>query len=693
MAKFKFQQIVAALLIAVFSVGTLANTTILGAPAAQEMLESSTVAGVAPAQNDPQIWLGLAAETPGGTITLNVDWNRLDAAVSGLQVYVLTQTQVDSIGDKKLSNNNTAAGNPVPGGSSNQRTLSFKTVGDAKYTLVIANDSTSDAEFVITAKGGVISDGSGQVTDPNATATAESEEAADGEATDDAAAEDDAAVDETATPEATDEEADADADATATPEVAATETVTTTDTTTDTVEATATPEADVMMTEPGVVEAKELKGELPEKDDQHFFALEPSENNGAIELSLLAEPQDNAEISRRLNFWVLNTAGFEKYRDPSNNEQPSNYAIAAGNLDTLTGTSERTASFKASGFGPYTVIVYNNSRVPGTYTLRVDGGILIDDSGQSMTAQMPISGTVASTTTVAAGDTTAAATDDASDADADTDAATTGTREGEPGGTYTVQSGDTLGLIARDIYGQVSVYQAICAFNGIADCNRIEVGDVIRLPTQAEIDANATAPVVAATPEVEATATPEASTEVTTTVEITDTTDVTTTAAITETAAVTSTETTTTTTAPAEGESASGGLTIAEAISSEGSGFSTLAQALERAGLTAALNGPGPLTLFAPTDAAFAALGPGIVDQLPLQTLTDVLLFHVLAGQVVSTDIFDQMEAVTQQGKSVRFEVDGDTVKVNGANIVVKDVLGSNGVIHVIDAVIQPPQE
>ncbi|NJN84682.1 MAG: fasciclin domain-containing protein, partial [Caldilineaceae bacterium] len=76
-----------------------------------------------------------------------------------------------------------------------------------------------------------------------------------------------------------------------------------------------------------------------------------------------------------------------------------------------------------------------------------------------------------------------------------------------------------------------------------------------------------------------------------------------------------------------------------------------------------------------------------------LQTLTDVLLFHVLAGQVMSTDIFDQMEAVTQQGKSLRFEVDGDSVKVNGANLVVKDVLGSNGVIHVIDAVIQPPQE
>ncbi|NJN81768.1 MAG: fasciclin domain-containing protein, partial [Caldilineaceae bacterium] len=124
-------------------------------------------------------------------------------------------------------------------------------------------------------------------------------------------------------------------------------------------------------------------------------------------------------------------------------------------------------------------------------------------------------------------------------------------------------------------------------------------------------------------------------------------------------------------------------MTIAEAISSEGSGFSTLAQALERAGLSAALNGPGPLTLFAPTDAAFAALGAGIVDQLPLQTLTDVLLFHVLAGQVMSTDIFDQMEAVTQQGKSLRFEVDGDSVKVNGANLVVKDVLGSNGVIHV----------
>ncbi|NJN81769.1 MAG: LysM peptidoglycan-binding domain-containing protein [Caldilineaceae bacterium] len=547
MAKSKFQQVVAALLIAllaVASVGTLAGATVYGAPAAQEMLESGTVAGVAPANNDPQIWLGLVADTPGGTIKLDIDWNRMDAAVNGLQVYVLTQEQVNSIGDRQLNNNNTAAGNPVSDGSSNQQTLTFKTVGDAKYTIVVSNGSSSDAEFVIKATGGTISDGSGQVIDPTAEETTEADETATDETAEDEAT-------ETVTPEADEEDADETPTATATPEVAASDEVTGTETITptETVEVTTTESSDVMMMEPGVVEAKELKGELPEQDDQHFFGLEPSENNGAVKLSLLAEPQDNAEISRRLNFWVLDAAGLETYRDPSTSESPSNYAIAAGNLDTLTGTSERTANFKASGFGPYTVIVYNNSRVPGTYTLRVDGGILIDDSGQSLTAQMSVSSTVATTSTV-----TTTSTVSADDTATDDTTTETATREGEPGGTYTVQSGDTLGLIARDIYGQVSVYQAICAFNGIADCNRIEVGDVIRLPTQAEIDAGTTAPATpapAATPEP--VATPEASAEVTTTVEVTDTVAVTDTAAITETTGVTTTETTTaTTTAPTD---------------------------------------------------------------------------------------------------------------------------------------------
>jgi uncharacterized surface protein with fasciclin (FAS1) repeats len=125
-------------------------------------------------------------------------------------------------------------------------------------------------------------------------------------------------------------------------------------------------------------------------------------------------------------------------------------------------------------------------------------------------------------------------------------------------------------------------------------------------------------------------------------------------------------------------------------------GFSTLIQALEAANLTAALEGAGPFTIFAPTDAAFAGLPAGALDQLlanPTGQLTQILLFHVLPGSVMSEDIDNGMQATTQQGKPVGFEVAGSAIKVNGATVTVPDITASNGVVHAIDTVILPPPD
>ena len=105
---------------------------------------------------------------------------------------------------------------------------------------------------------------------------------------------------------------------------------------------------------------------------------------------------------------------------------------------------------------------------------------------------------------------------------------------------------------------------------------------------------------------------------------------------------------------------------------------------------------PAPSRYFAPTDAAFDALPAGAMDQLmsnPTGQLTQILLFHVLPGEVMSDDISDGMQATTQQGKPVNFEVLDDGIKVNGANIVVPDLAAVNGAIHAIDAVILPPPD
>ena len=122
--------------------------------------------------------------------------------------------------------------------------------------------------------------------------------------------------------------------------------------------------------------------------------------------------------------------------------------------------------------------------------------------------------------------------------------------------------------------------------------------------------------------------------------------------------------------------------------------FSTLVAAVQAAGLVDALKGEGPFTVFAPTDAAFAKLPAGTVDALladPSGDLTQILLYHVVPGQVMAADVTDGLEAATLQGQPVKFSVQDGKVMINDANVVATDVTASNGVIHVIDSVILPP--
>jgi uncharacterized surface protein with fasciclin (FAS1) repeats len=123
--------------------------------------------------------------------------------------------------------------------------------------------------------------------------------------------------------------------------------------------------------------------------------------------------------------------------------------------------------------------------------------------------------------------------------------------------------------------------------------------------------------------------------------------------------------------------------------------FGTLVQAVQAAGLEEALRGEGPLTVFAPTDAAFAALPEGTLEALladPTGQLQQILLYHVLGGEVLAEAVTDGLEATTLQGSEVSFAIDSGMVMINEAQIVTTDIAASNGVIHVIDAVILPPE-
>ncbi len=122
--------------------------------------------------------------------------------------------------------------------------------------------------------------------------------------------------------------------------------------------------------------------------------------------------------------------------------------------------------------------------------------------------------------------------------------------------------------------------------------------------------------------------------------------------------------------------------------------FNTLAAALQAAGLVDTLKGDGPFTVFAPTDAAFAALPEGTVDML-LQPenkdkLIAVLTYHVVPGKVTAADVVKLQSAKTVNGDDIKIKVTDAGVNVDNAQVVLTDIDASNGVIHVIDSVIMP---
>jgi uncharacterized surface protein with fasciclin (FAS1) repeats len=129
-------------------------------------------------------------------------------------------------------------------------------------------------------------------------------------------------------------------------------------------------------------------------------------------------------------------------------------------------------------------------------------------------------------------------------------------------------------------------------------------------------------------------------------------------------------------------------------IAVEAGTFETLVAAVTAADLVSVLKSDGPFTVFAPTDEAFAALPEGTVESLLLPENKDqliaVLTYHVVAGKVMASDVVKLTEAETVQGTTVEIKVKEGKVMVDGANVVATDIEASNGVIHVIDAVILP---
>ncbi len=121
--------------------------------------------------------------------------------------------------------------------------------------------------------------------------------------------------------------------------------------------------------------------------------------------------------------------------------------------------------------------------------------------------------------------------------------------------------------------------------------------------------------------------------------------------------------------------------------------FTTLVTAVTAAGLADTLKSPGPFTVFAPSDDAFAKLPSGTVESLlqDILTLRKILEYHVVSGKVTAADVTKLNKATTVEGSDVKISAADGTVKINDATVVMPDVETDNGLIHVIDSVLLPP--
>lgn len=159
-----------------------------------------------------------------------------------------------------------------------------------------------------------------------------------------------------------------------------------------------------------------------------------------------------------------------------------------------------------------------------------------------------------------------------------------------------------------------------------------------------------------------------------------------------ETTPVNTPENTETTPAVMETEEKRNLILVLEKSNSQGS-FKTLIKALELAGLKDALVGPGPFTIFAPTDEAFNKIPKDALADLlkpeNKQVLLKILTYHVVSKKVLAQELTKEIKSL--QGDPISIKVNGDTIEVNDAKIIKSDVQGSNGVIHVIDNLILPP--
>jgi hypothetical protein len=310
------------------------------------------------------------------TLTLSYDPMDRPELIGNLNFLVLTEDGVRRmVQGESPKDLNLATGFPTNGGPINVLNANFRAAGSGPYSVVVFNDSATPATYVLEVTGALLVDGYGQT---NEAVAAAAEIAAGGtpalqstETDGEPAAE--SAVTEAASAElAIVEPTDAESVAVETaPE----------ETTTDVVPVSTVTEKNAGETpqEPGRV--TQVSGDLTQPYEHDYLALIPDTMDSRIIVTLAYEPKFARELEGNLNFWVLNEDGLRQVIDGA---RPIDHNLATGEIVRFgPNFGALEAVFTASGMGTYTIIAFNNSTLPATYTLSVQGGFLEDNSGKT----------------------------------------------------------------------------------------------------------------------------------------------------------------------------------------------------------------------------------------------------------------------------------------------------------------------
>jgi len=418
-----------------------------------------------------------------------------------------------------------------------------------------------------------------------------------------------------------------------------------------------------------------VEGELNEQFAKHYLGLEVIDTGQPVTIKMEYDPQDSQQVDDSSGFYVFKQGGFDRY---VNAAPPSESVFVTSSLDSMEGTKRKVAEIGISDVGEIvTLVTYNDTTMPFSYTLTGENVLFLDDSGEQVegdrvVVQQPGAG--AGTSSAAAG------------------------TEIALGGIYTVKAGDTLGTISSQAYGSTTYWSSICTANSLSNCDVIEVGDVLTIPSQADAEAYqagdvptpvpTAAETPAATEEAAPTATPVAMTEATATATPAATAEAMPEATPTATAAVT---------AMPEPTSDAGSMEddLIE-VAGNYEQLDILLLALDLAGLTTSVADGGPYTIFAPTNAAFASLPEARLDMLMADSdlLAETLRYHVVSGKLTASDLASQTSLTTLHGDSVEIGTSDDgSLTVEGITIVTSDVEASNGVIHFIHQLLPDPDD